>query len=60
MASRGLNKKRAVRYMGVSGRTFDRWIKAGLLAPVEIGGIELYDVRTLDALFDAAVRSLGK
>lgn len=48
------NQKDAARVMGVSPRTFQRWIKSGHIKPVNIGGVRLYTAKALEKLADKA------
>lgn len=51
---RGLSKKEAAAYVGVSPTTFDTMVKSKSMPnPVSIGARKVWDVRALDAAFDA-------
>jgi len=52
---RGLRRREAALYVGVSPTTFDYWVGAGWMPPGKrIGkGVVLWDIRALDEAFDA-------
>lgn len=51
---RGLNRVEAANYVGISATTFDGMVKAkSMPASVKIGTRNVWDVRALDAAFDA-------
>lgn len=51
---RGLTKRHAADYLGVSQTYFDKLLDAGTLQPPRvIGSVKRFDVRDLDDVFDA-------
>lgn len=51
---RGLSRVEVARYVGVSPVTFDKMVKDKLMPkPVRIYGRVLWDIRAIDAAFDA-------
>ena len=52
--ARGLNRVEAARYVGMSPAFFDGLVKSGVMpAPKRVGTRTIFDVRALDAAFDA-------
>lgn len=51
---RGLSKDEAAVYVGLSARKFDELVAAGQMPkPKAVGSRRIWDVRSLDAAFDA-------
>ena len=51
---RGLSRREAAAYVGISPVTFDRMIADGLMPkPVRIYGRVVWDIRAIDAAFEA-------
>lgn len=55
---RGLRRWEAAAYAGVSPTKFDGWVQRGIMpAPLRVDGCVIWDIRMLDAAFDALVSS---
>jgi predicted DNA-binding transcriptional regulator AlpA len=51
---RGLRRPDAASYVGVSPTKFDEWVSRGVMpSPKRLDGVVIWDLRTLDAAFDA-------
>jgi hypothetical protein len=51
---RGLRRPDAAAYVGVSPTKFDEWVSRGVMpSPKRLDGVVIWDLRTLDAAFDA-------
>lgn len=52
---RGLRRRDAARFIGISPSELDAWVRKGLLPPPakRCGRVLLWDIRELDAAFDA-------
>lgn len=58
---RGLSRDEAARYVGVGTTKFDQMIEAGEMPrPIAIGGRRIWDIRALDAAFDALAEPVGR
>lgn len=57
---RGLRREDAARYVGVSPTKFDTLVKDGRMPrPVPVDGCIIWDIRRLDAAFDALDATLS-
>jgi len=50
---RGLRRPDAASYVGVSPTKFDEWVSRASCPPKRLDGVVIWDLRTIDAAFDA-------